>query len=131
MELYSPAQAVYSGKLMVSEVLKDYVFASLGDMKARDITVIDVRGKTFITDFIVIATGTSDRHAKAVAEKLIEDMKNLDTRPLGVEGMAAPSWILVDLGDVVVHVMQLEARVFYDIEQLWYRDIAEQQGHAR
>ncbi len=115
---------------MLGKILKDCVVASLKDMKARDITVIDVRGKTSITDFIIIATGSSDRHAKAVAQKLIRDIKKLGTKPLGIEGIDTPSWILIDLGDIVVHVMQLAARTFYDIEQLWQMNFMESHEHT-
>ena len=104
---------------MLPEVLKDQVLTVLEDMKAQDITIIDVHEKASFTDFIVIACGASDRHTKAVAQRLIEDIKKLGTQPLGVEGMDVPSWILVDLGDVVTHIMQAETRSFYDIEQLW------------
>ena len=102
-----------------SNQLVKCVVSALEEMKAQDITVIDVQGKTSIADFIFIATGTSSRHNKGIAEKVIEDAKGSGVRPLGVEGLDQPEWILVDLGDTIVHVMQDEIRKFYDLEQLW------------
>ncbi len=95
------------------------VLDSLDDMKVKNVVVLDVRGKTFMTDCIIIAGASSGRHAKAAAERLISDMRDHGVRPLGVEGLEAPSWVLVDLCDVVVHIMQEEARQFYALEQLW------------
>ena len=99
--------------------LKAQLRESLDDMKANDITVLDVQGKTSITDYLMIASARSDRHAKAIAERLVEDMRNRGVRPLGVEGFESPSWILIDFCDVVVHIMQEETRQFYALEQLW------------
>lgn len=95
------------------------VLTSLANMKAHDVLVLDVRGKASFTDRIVIAGATSDRHARAIADKLVQDMRDQGIRPLGVEGMETPGWILVDLCDVVVHIMQEEERRFYALEQLW------------
>ncbi|MFP8965697.1 ribosome silencing factor [Pokkaliibacter sp. CJK22405] len=93
----------------------------LADMKAKDVQVLDVRGLSSVTDYMVIASATSTRHVKAVADHLTEQMKRRGTQPLGVEGQEASEWVLVDLGDVVVHVMQPQARAFYDLERLWAR----------
>jgi len=92
---------------------------ALGDMKALDVRVIDVRGQTSITDIMVIASGTSTRHVKAVADRVEEAAKAIGVRPLGVEGQKSAEWILIDLVDVVVHVMLPEVRDFYALEKLW------------
>jgi ribosome-associated protein len=91
----------------------------LDDMKAREVRVLDVSRLTSITDYMVIASGTSRRHVKSIAERLVERAKAEGHAPLGVEGTEAAEWVLVDLQDVVVHVMQAEVRDFYKLEKLW------------
>ncbi len=93
--------------------------AALEDMKAVDVRVIDVRELTSITDIMVIASGTSTRHLKAIADNVALEAKNFGVQALGVEGDKGAEWILVDLGDVVVHVMMPEIRDFYALEKLW------------
>lgn len=104
---------------MSSEALVELVVFALEDVKAQDITTIDVRGKTSITDFMVIATGSSSRHVKSLADNVLEKVKEKGVRPVGSEGLDAGEWGLLDLGDVVVHVMQAATRQFYDLERLW------------
>jgi ribosome-associated protein len=101
------------------EALEKIVVDALDDLKAQDVHVIDVRGKTSVTDVMVIASGTSNRHVKALADNVIEEARKHGVRPLGVEGEDAAEWILVDLGDVVVHVMLPRVRDFYNLEKLW------------
>jgi ribosome-associated protein len=93
--------------------------AALEDMKAVDIRVIDVRGQTSITDIMIIASGTSTRHVKAIADNVELQAKKIGVQALGVEGDKGSEWILVDLVDVVVHVMMPEVREFYALEKLW------------
>ena len=104
---------------MTPEQLTALVENGLEDAKTRDVVVMDVRGKTTITDFIVIATGTSGRHVQAASEQIVERVKRAHGEVLGIEGKEAGEWVLMDFGDVVVHVMQQETRAFYDLEQLW------------
>lgn len=104
---------------MQNEQLVQVAVSALEDLKAKDITIIDVRGKTSVTDFMVIASGTSGRHVKALAESVLEKVKGQGLRPLGSEGLEGGEWALLDLGDVVVHVMQVATREFYDLERLW------------
>ncbi len=104
---------------MHSEQLAQLAVAALEDLKAQDITTIDVRGKTSITDFMVIASGTSSRQVKALVDNVLEKVKEQGVRPLGSEGLDGGEWALLDLGDVVVHVMQVATRQFYDLERLW------------
>jgi ribosome-associated protein len=92
---------------------------ALTDVKARDVRVIDVRHLTTVADYLVIATGTSDRHVKSLADHVVEAAAGAGVRALGVEGREGGEWVLVDLQDVVVHVMQPKARDFYKLEGLW------------
>ena len=92
-------------------------------MKAVDIQVLDVRGKTSVTDYFIIASGTSDRHVKACAESVAFKAKQAGETPLGQEGVAEGEWALIDLNGVVVHVMQARVRDFYQLERLWSVDI--------
>ncbi|MEJ2308373.1 MAG: ribosome silencing factor [Gammaproteobacteria bacterium] len=110
---------------MQVEELRDLVVESLEDMKARDINVIDVRGKTSITDFMIIASGTSDRHVKAIAEAVAFKAKQQGEPPMGQEGVTDGEWALIDLNGVVLHVMQPKVRDFYQLERLWNVDPAE------
>lgn len=104
---------------MTSEQLTALVLDRLSDLKAQDVVRLDVRKLTSIADTLVIASGTSNRHVKALANNVIEGAKEHDVPPIGVEGESAGDWVLVDLGDVIVHVMQPETRAFYNLEKLW------------
>jgi len=104
---------------MQIEQLKELVLGTLSEMKARDVTVMDVRGKTAVTDFMVVASGTSDRHVKAIAETLAFRAKDAGEPALGSEGLNEGEWALVDLNGVVVHVMLPRVRDFYNLEHLW------------
>jgi ribosome-associated protein len=91
----------------------------LEDMKARDVRVIDVRNLTTVTDYMIIASGTSDRHVRSIADRVVERATAAGCEPLGLEGEEAGEWVLVDLQDVVVHVMLGRVRDFYKLENLW------------
>lgn len=104
---------------MNAEEMKQLVVDALEDRKGLDIKVLDVRDKTSVTDILVIAGGTSTRQVKSLADRVVEKAKEKGVRPLGVEGQPNSGWILVDLGDVVVHVMLPETRDFYNLEKLW------------
>lgn len=104
---------------MPAQDLVQTAVAALEDIKAQDITVIDVREKTSITDFMVIASGSSNRHVKSLADNVLEKVKAGGAAILGSEGLDSGEWALLDLGDVVVHVMMPSTRQFYDLERLW------------
>jgi ribosome silencing factor RsfS/YbeB/iojap len=102
-----------------SPTLKNAIIAALADMKALDIKVLDVRGLTDVADFMIIASGTSDRHVRSVAERVVEKTKAAGFRPNGVEGRQDSDWVLIDLTEIIVHVMLPRAREFYGLEKLW------------
>ena len=100
----------------------DLIRAALEDRKGRDIRCIDVRRLTEITDYMVVATGTSNTHIKALSDSLIAKCKAAGLPLLGVEGRRYADWVLVDAGDVVVHIMSAPARQMYRLEDLWYSE---------
>ncbi|HYW93719.1 MAG TPA: ribosome silencing factor [Gammaproteobacteria bacterium] len=104
---------------MQPDTLKDLVVDALEERKAVNIRVLDVSHLTTVTDWMVIASGTSKRHVRSLADNVLERTRERGVRPLGVEGEAQAEWILVDLADVVVHVMRPEVREFYNLENLW------------
>ena len=99
--------------------LKDVVLDALGDMKAVDVKALDVRGITDITDTMVVASGTSDRHVKSIADRVVQRCKEAGYRPYGIEGERDGEWVLLDLNDVVLHVMLPRVREFSALEKLW------------
>ena len=104
---------------MEAEAQKNLVVDALEELKAVNPVTLDVTGLTDVMDFLVIASGTSNRHVKSLAENVCLQAKKEGVRPLGVEGESAGDWVLVDFGDVVVHVMLPAVRDFYDLERLW------------
>jgi len=102
-----------------TQQLLECVRQATEELKARDVVEIDVIGKSSVTDFMVIASGTSSRHVKSIADEVVKFAKNLGVMPLGVEGEREAEWVLVDLGDVLVHVMLPRVREFYALERLW------------
>ena len=99
--------------------LRDLIVASLDDRKGRSILALDVTKLTDVTDYMVLASGTSARHIRALVDNLRETARRCAVHVLGIEGEDTGTWVLVDLGDVVVHLMQAETRAFYDLERLW------------
>ena len=111
--------------------IKELVVNALEDLKAVNLVVVDVRGKTSIADYMVIASGTSDRHVKSLANNVIVEAKKAGVNPLGMEGEKAGEWVLVDLADVIVHIMLQPTRDFYQLEKLWETESADVVASAR
>ena len=101
--------------------LREVVLAALADMKAVNIKALDVRKLTDITDTMVVASGTSDRHVKSIADRVVQRCREAGFRPFGMEGERDGEWVLVDLHDLVLHVMLPRVREFYALEKLWER----------
>ena len=107
---------------MQPEEIKDAAVTALEELKAQNIQVLDVRGRSGFADYLIIASGTSDRHVKSLAENVVVELKHAGHPAHGVEGEQVGEWVLVDLIDVVVHVMQPRVRDFYGLEKLWSAD---------
>ena len=105
-----------------TDELLDVVLNSLSDAKAENIVSIDLAGKTSIGDYMVIASGRSQRHVAAIAEQIRDAFKNAGCRELRVEGLPACDWVLIDSGDVIVHIFRPEVREFYNLEKMWSAD---------
>lgn len=112
-------KSVKKSEPTIDLIVRDAVVARLDAMKANDLKVIDVRGKTSVTDCLVIASGTSTRHVKSMGDEVVVTAKKHGMAPIGIEGEKDAEWILVDLGDTVVHVMLPKTREFYGLERLW------------
>ncbi len=106
-------------KAKAPPALAQVVLAALEDMKAVNVKAMDVRGITDITDMMVVASGTSDRHVKSIADRVVQRCKEAGYRPFGIEGERDGEWVLLDLNDVVLHVMLPRVREFYALEKLW------------
>lgn len=103
---------------MTAEELVSLVYTSLDDGKAEDISVVDLRGKTSMADHMVIATGNSSRQVGAMADHLVEKLKHAG-QPVAVEGMPQCDWVLIDAGDIIIHLFRPEVRAFYNLEKMW------------
>ena len=112
---------------MSADEIRALVVKALEDLKAENIVELDVRDKTDVTDYIIVASGNSNRHVKAIANNVVMEAKKSGHPPLGTEGESEGEWMLVDLADVVVHVMQPQVRDFYDLESLWQVDLSRKQ----
>lgn len=105
-------------ELTAAEALK-VILKSLEEAKAEDLNSIDISGKSALGDYMVIATGRSQRHVGAIADRLIDDLKSAGGRDIRVEGMPNCDWVLIDSGDVIVHIFRPEVRTFYNLEKMW------------
>ena len=108
-----------------AEACKKMALEALDALKAENVVVLDVRGIASFTDYMIFASGNSTRHVGAIAESVIEAARTADTPPLGVEGEEVGEWILIDLGDAVVHVMLPDVRVYYELEKLWGEELSD------
>lgn len=113
------SRATKTRKVTQQSSLQAVVLEALADMKAHEVKILDVRGLTDITDTMIIASGTSDRHVRSVAERVVEKAKAAGFRPYGVEGRQDSDWVLIDLHEIIVHVMLPRVREFYGLEKLW------------
>ncbi len=104
---------------MQREELKDFLADKADDMKAQDIVTLDVQGKSSVTDYMIICTGTSKRHVASIAEHVATEIKQQGLEPLGIDGEKEGEWVVVDMGSAMLHVMQEEYRELYQLEKLW------------
>ena len=108
---------------MIASKIRDLVFSSLDELKALDPVSINVKKISSFTDYMMIATGNSNRHIQALSEKVLSNLKENKIDLLGIEGQGEEGWILIDVGDVVLHLMSDRTRNFYDLESLWDSDL--------
>ena len=101
------------------EQLNEFLIDKVDDMKAQDIKTIDVQGKSSITDYMIVCTGTSKRHVASIAEHVAKESKLAGITPLGIDGEAEGEWVVLDMGTTIIHVMQEEQRELYQLEKLW------------
>jgi ribosome-associated protein len=106
-------------KVAKAKQTQQWIQNALEDAKTQNIAVLDVRKISDFTDYMVIATGTSNRHVQSSADKVVETLRGHGVRPVGIEGKQLGDWVLIDFGDVVVHLMREETRDFYNLEKLW------------
>ena len=111
-----------------AENIKKLVIQALEDLKAENIQVLDIRKQASFTDFMIFASGKSSRHVKSIAAEVVEAARLANFPAVGVEGEDVGEWVLVDLGDVVVHVMLPDTREFYDLEKLWREELTESES---
>jgi ribosome-associated protein len=104
---------------LLGDDLKAFLADKASDMKAENIVTIDVIGKSSVTDYMVICTGNSKRHVSSIADNVATEAKNAGLTPLGVDGEVEGEWVVLDMGNVMVHVMQQEHRELYQLEKLW------------
>lgn len=110
---------------MNSKELCELAVNALEDIKAIDVRILDVTGRSSVTDIMIIATGNTTRQVKSLSNNVLKVTRENDMRPIGVEGEKTSDWILIDLGDVVVHIMTPDIRDFYNLEKLWDEDSPE------
>jgi len=108
-----------------SEAIRKLAVQALEDLKAENIVELDVRRQASFTDYMIFASGNSTRHVNAIADSVVEAAKAAGKPPLGVEGEDVGEWILVDLGDAIVHVMLPDVRRYYELEKLWSEELAQ------
>ncbi|MEM5516626.1 ribosome silencing factor [Henriciella sp. AS95] len=123
-------QPIKAAKASIDDIraLADTVINSLEDDKAEDVTVIDLQGKSSLADIMVIASGRSARHVASIADHLAQTVKEATGRPVKLEGLPNADWVLLDVGDIIVHLFRPEVRAFYNLEKIWSDDSAH--GHA-
>ena len=117
----APRLATARRDLAAAEALKA-VLTSLEEAKAEDLVSIDITGKSSLGDYMVVASGRSSRHVGAIAERLMDDLKEKGVRDVRVEGLKNCDWVLVDTGDLIIHLFQPEVRTFYNLEKMWQAD---------
>lgn len=113
--------------ILQNKELLNFVLDSIDSLKARDVQSIDVQQTSSITDYMVICSGNSKKHVQSIADHMLTEAKHSDNPPIGIEGFTEGEWVLVDLGAVVLHVMQEATREFYQLEKLWQSDDNDEQ----
>lgn len=124
-DVNTPSPAEISGEATVSHAL-EVLLASLEDSKAEDIISVDLRGKSALGDYMVIASGRSQRHVGAVADHMMQALKAIGVRDIKIEGLEGSDWVLVDTGDIIIHIFHPETREFYNIEKIWVTPVGDE-----
>jgi len=108
---------------MLPEAIKKLALQALDELKAEDVVVLNVRSHASFTDFMIFSSGRSTRHVKSIANEVVESVKKAGIELLGIEGEDVGEWVLIDIGDVIVHVMLPDTRQFYELEKLWGEEL--------
>lgn len=116
---HSARDAVLAAKDTAAKALSDHILHVLDENSAQDTICIDIRGKSSVADFMIVTSGRSNRHVGALADYVQKSLKENGHKSLGIEGQEANDWVLIDAGDVILHVFRPEVRVFYNLEKIW------------
>ncbi len=130
-KIYMMSEGSQANTIMNSEQIKDQVVEALDDVKGQDINVLDIADISDFADYMIVASGTSDTHVKALARSASDSLRKQGVKPLNEDGSDVGEWVLVDFGDVVLHVMRPEVRAYYDLEKLWDEDVRKMVEKAR
>ena len=120
------AKQAQKAAIAAIEGVLETVMTCLEDSKAEEITTIDIKDKSALADYMVIASGRSNRHVSAVSDNLLRELKSIGFKSIKVEGLQSSDWVLIDIGDIIIHIFRPEVREFYSLEKMWQMPASEE-----